>query len=32
MWLEVPKARQDGALGSLFWWEADSPWQGNGSP
>jgi len=25
--LEVPKARLDGALGSLSWWGAASPWQ-----
>jgi len=23
--LEVPKAKLDGALGSLIWWEASSP-------
>jgi len=25
--LEVPKARLDGALDSLIWWGATSPWQ-----
>ena len=26
--LEVPKARMDGALDSLSWWGATSPWKG----
>jgi len=29
--LEVLKARLDGALGSLSWWVATSPWQGVGA-
>ena len=29
--LEVLKARLDGALGRLVWWEVSCPWQGVGT-